>query len=359
LPPVAGTNYAAFVDPSGGSNDSYALAISHADGSGGAVLDVIREVRAPFDPETTTEEFCSLLRLYGIDRVEGDNYAGEWPKEQHRKRGVVYEPSKRAKSALYVDFLPAINSGKVELLDHAVQINQFAALERKTGRSGRDVIDHPVGGRDDVCNAVAGALLLSLERSAPALWSAGTTLPTISPASADMLVSFVAVDRDGQLLVLHVLGNQLARSKPHCVFADATALPISALATIPQLQRDFAQRHRIPAFMPSPIYFIDEILLPPAKAAKLNAHHVSDRIPAAMVADHRALALAAAAHVGSGAVAVAPDFVERARSLPLVSVLSMRMRAEPDPATMAAVLAICMLAGDPRKLARALPRAAA
>ena len=355
--PVTGTAYVSFIDLSGGSSDSAALAIAFAD-DGRAIIALIREVRAPHVPEAVVEEFCGILRFYGIDRVQGDAYAGNWPIDATSGHGVTYEVSKRPKSALYVDFLPAINSGRVELLDNPVSINQLAALERKAGRSGKDTVDHPIGGRDDVANAIAGVSLLALERSAPALWSAGTTLPTVSPASADMLVSFVAVDRDGQLLVLHVLGNQLARPKPHCVFADATALPISVLATIPQLQRDIAQRHRIPAFMPSPIYFIDEILLPPAKAAKLNAHHVSDHIPAAMVADHRALSLAAAAYVANGAVAVAPDFVERAQSLPLGSVLSMRMRAEPDPATVAAITAICMIAGDPRKLSRYLPSAA-
>ena len=86
----------------------------------------IREGRAPFDPEVVTEKFAALLRLYHIDRIEGDAYAGEWPREQFRKRGIQYEPCKRSKSALYVDLLPAINSAKVELLDNSILVNQFA-----------------------------------------------------------------------------------------------------------------------------------------------------------------------------------------------------------------------------------------
>jgi hypothetical protein len=38
-------------------------------------------------------------------------------------------------------------------------VAQFAALERRTSRGGRDSIDHAPGGHDDLSNAAAGALL--------------------------------------------------------------------------------------------------------------------------------------------------------------------------------------------------------
>jgi hypothetical protein len=62
---------------------------------------------------------------------------------------------------LYVALLPLINSAKVELLDHPVLIAQLCNLERRTSRAGRDSIDHPPRGRDDVANAVAGVLVLA------------------------------------------------------------------------------------------------------------------------------------------------------------------------------------------------------
>ena len=322
LPPVSGTNYVAFVDVSAGARDSYAVCICSLDDDGRAIVALIREWRAPFDPEVVTDECCALLRLYGIDRVEGDAFAGEWPREQFRKRGVVYDVSKRAKSALYVDFLPAINSGKVELPDSSIAVNQFAALERRTARSGRDVVDHPPGGRDDVANAVAGACLLAFDRAAPALWSAGTSLPEWKPERCTLLVSFVAVDRDGALLVLHCLGKPHGYPNPLCIFAAASALPASEISRIRGIQWDVLGRYVVSCPEETQVYFLDEILLPPARAAGLPARHVSSQIPPAMVADHRALALAAAALVGSGAVAVAPEFVENARVLPLGSVLS-------------------------------------
>ena len=59
----------------------------------------------------------------------------------------------------YADALPLFNSGRVRLLDNRRLVSQFAALERKTSAMGRDVINHPPGGHDDVCNAAAGALV--------------------------------------------------------------------------------------------------------------------------------------------------------------------------------------------------------
>ena len=68
-----------------------------------------------------------------------------------------------AKSDLYRDMLPLLNSGKVELLDHPRLISQLCGLERRTARGGRDSIDHAPGQHDDLANAVAGAAILALD----------------------------------------------------------------------------------------------------------------------------------------------------------------------------------------------------
>jgi hypothetical protein len=155
--PVHGVNYVGFVDPSGGSSDSFTLAIGHADLSKKTVvLDALREVKPPFSPEQTTREFAELLKSYGITIICGDKYAGEWPVEQFSKFAISYEQSAKPKSDLYVDLLPLINSGRIALLDDARLIAQLCGLERRTARGGKDSIDHAPGGHDDVCNAVAG-----------------------------------------------------------------------------------------------------------------------------------------------------------------------------------------------------------
>jgi hypothetical protein len=161
IPPMSGASYVAFVDPSGGSSDSMTLAIAHREDDGVAVLDCVREVMAPFSPESVVEDFCRTLAVYGVTKVCGDRYAGEWPREQFAKRNVTYEPSERVKSDIYRDMLPLLNSRKVQLLDDRRLTSQLHGLERRTARGGRDSIDHGRGAHDDIANAVAGALVLA------------------------------------------------------------------------------------------------------------------------------------------------------------------------------------------------------
>jgi hypothetical protein len=158
LMPMRGARYVGFVDPSGGSSDSMTLAIAHA-ADDVSILDAIREVKPPFSPEAVVKEFAALLRSFGLHSVTGDRYAGEWPRERFRVWGINYDLSERTKGQIYLDALPMLNSGKLELLDHRVLRSQLCALERRTARGGRDSIDHPPGGHDDVANAAMGALL--------------------------------------------------------------------------------------------------------------------------------------------------------------------------------------------------------
>lgn len=166
LPRDSRHRYVAFVGPSGGSSDSMTLAIAHQE-SECAVLDLVREKKAPFSPESTVVEFCETLKAYGVTSVTGDRYAGEWPREQFRKNGVEYNLSEKVRSDLYRDLLPVLNSGKVELLDIPVLSRQLSGLERRTARGGKDSIDHAPGGHDDVANAVAGVVALTSNKQLP------------------------------------------------------------------------------------------------------------------------------------------------------------------------------------------------
>jgi hypothetical protein len=153
--PMSPARYFGFVDPSGGSADSMTLAIGHKEGDL-VFVDAIRERKPPFSPEDVVAEFSALLKSYHVARITGDRYAGEWPREQFRKAAISYEPAQKAKSDLYRDLLPLINSRRIDLLDHPHLIAQLCALERRTARGGRDSIDHTPGAHDDVANAVAG-----------------------------------------------------------------------------------------------------------------------------------------------------------------------------------------------------------
>ena len=167
LPPVSGVTYHALVDPSGGSADSFTLAIAHGeerDGQQVAVLDAVRETRPPFSPDDVTRQFAALLKTYGVATVHGDRFGGEWPAERFRAHGITYEPAEKPKSEIYSIVLPLLNSHRVELLDDRRLQSQLLSLERRTSRGGRDSIDHPPHAHDDVANAVAGALVAASQR---------------------------------------------------------------------------------------------------------------------------------------------------------------------------------------------------
>jgi hypothetical protein len=172
LAPVLGVEYVGFVDPSGGSADSFTLAVAHAelrDGAQVVVLDAVAERRPPFSPEQVAAEFAALLASYRVSVVQGDRYAGEWPREQFRKHGIDYQPAAVPKSDLYRDVLPLLNSARVELLDLPRLHGQLLALERRTTRGGRDTIDHAPSAKDDLANAVAGAIAQLARTSEPAV----------------------------------------------------------------------------------------------------------------------------------------------------------------------------------------------
>ena len=213
LPAVPSVRYAAFVDPSGGQQDSFTLAIAHREDDL-VVLDVVRERKPPFSPEEVVREYAGLIKRYGQAKVVGDRYGGEFPRELFRKQGVQYELSAKPKVDLYRDMLSRLNSGGIELLDHPKLIAQLARLERRVGRAGRDSIDHPKGEHDDLANVVAGvceATPLSTNRRHECTWGD----PPAPPADA------IREIRPGVFVLSEPRGY---RGRPLAEIAEAMAL---------------------------------------------------------------------------------------------------------------------------------------
>lgn len=148
--------YVAFTDLSGGRQDDAALAIAHREGRN-VILDFIRLWRAPFNPHAVVAEQAEELKRFKLRRVTGDNYAAEFVAQSFRSSGIHYHKAEKPKSELYRELLPRLCSGEIQLLDDERLIDQIASLERRTRSGGKDVIDHPPGGKDDLANAVAGA----------------------------------------------------------------------------------------------------------------------------------------------------------------------------------------------------------
>lgn len=163
LPHVRGVQYFGFVDPAGGGADEFTLAIAHLE-KGVAVTDMVRGLKG--SPAAIVAEYAPILKGYGINVVTGDRYAGRWPRDEFEKHAIRYQTSDLDRSALYLEFLAALNSGRVELPPCDKLQRQFIGLERRTSRGGRDSIDHAPGAHDDRANAVAGVVAHCKRRSA-------------------------------------------------------------------------------------------------------------------------------------------------------------------------------------------------
>jgi hypothetical protein len=161
LPPQAGVRYVGFVDMSGGSSDDATLSIAHKAGSRAIVDLVISQAGAPpFNPRTAIKKFVGVLKEYGLNRITGDNYAGETFKADFEAAGITYQSSELNKTELYEAFEPPLNAGEIELPDIPKLQEQLLTLVLKGAR-----IDHQSGDHDDWANAAAGAVWCALQRS--------------------------------------------------------------------------------------------------------------------------------------------------------------------------------------------------
>lgn len=152
-------------------HDAMTLAIGHHDYERKKILvDLLRAWESPFDPHKVTQEISEICKRYRVHRITGDRYAGEWVSEASAKHGITYQKSELSKSKLYLELEAGLNTRQVEFPKNKKLIDELLSLERRTGRSGRESIDHPPapGSSDDRSNVLAGVyyLLKSLENSA-------------------------------------------------------------------------------------------------------------------------------------------------------------------------------------------------
>src|SRR5262245_23031595 len=157
----------------GAPTASGALVVGHSE-QGRFIADVVRGRPAPHDPAAVTIEFADLLKSYGLARVTGDNYAGEWVVQAFQANGVRYERAAKPKSEIYLETLPHWNRGLISIPHVPRLLRELRLLERRTHRSGRDTVDHGANnGTDDFANALCGACWLVQRPKEPA-WYIGT-----------------------------------------------------------------------------------------------------------------------------------------------------------------------------------------
>ncbi len=199
-PPQPGVQYAAFVDMSGGSSDSCALAVGHVE-QGRRVVDGVWDQgqRPPFNPKDAIGRFVGVLQAYRVARVMADTYGTKAPTLDFRRefeaRGVAYVPSPLTKPELYEHLEIPLNSGEAVLPDDPETLEQLAGLQRRGLK-----IDHRAGEHDDRANALAGVTWLlreGMQTPRPELlWAGGDRRSAIpSPAEGSLIWSSTSMPR--------------------------------------------------------------------------------------------------------------------------------------------------------------------
>jgi hypothetical protein len=323
------------------------LAIAHRGKDGRAILDAVRERRPPFSPDDVAVEFSAFLKSYGIRKVTGDRYGGEWPSERFRVHGIEYAPSEKSKSDIYRDLLPLLNSRKAELLDLPRLATQLTGLERRTARGGKDSIDHAPGSHDDVANSVAGSLLLAIA-AAPALWRQEALLiegaPSSMPARCDMVFAVLMAGQCGDAAVVYFALSQIGVG-PLLTLLDweaAALVPVLFNCVVARLV-DLAKAMRARG---GAILFTSGLL---AEEVRRLGYH-AENIDGLAAEDDGLLALAAAVHIGAGRVKITAEALAKAEQHPLGGILDATAGDEDDPLRAAALIGVALALDEGRSL---------
>jgi hypothetical protein len=112
--------------------------------------------RRTVEPSSATAKLSvSLLRcLRGQGRLVPHGFA----KPSDRTGSSTRSPNWTGHAFTYLELLPTINAGTIELPDDDKLLRELRCLERRRGTAGRDRVDHPPGQHDDRANALAGVV---------------------------------------------------------------------------------------------------------------------------------------------------------------------------------------------------------
>lgn len=158
--------YAA-ADISGGRTDATAAAVTHREGDL-IIVDACRYWPAPHDPVAVAKEVAEFLAGYKLTSAVADQYGAELSRSIYSEAGVSLMPAEVNRSEAYLACLPLFTSGRIEIPDDPRLRSELLSLERRTGRTGKDAVDHHAGLHDDLANSVCLAAWRASKQSASA-----------------------------------------------------------------------------------------------------------------------------------------------------------------------------------------------
>jgi hypothetical protein len=165
LPPRENTLYHSFVDMSGGGSsagaDASTLVVGHLDGER-FIADVVRGRHG--DPHAAALDYSQCAKQYHCRVIWGDAYSKEWCAGFYRSAGGLdYRQSPLTRSQLYLEGQVHFTRGLISIPANPTLLRELRLLERRVARSGKDSVDHGVGGHDDTSNSLFGCLYVAMK----------------------------------------------------------------------------------------------------------------------------------------------------------------------------------------------------
>ena len=148
---------------SAGRRDAFTFCVGHYE-EDQFVCDAIWGRHPPFDCAGVAKDFVALAKSYNCRTITHDHYSGGSVAQAFRDAGMTSRPSDLSKSLLYLEGLQLFMRGLVSIPDCPQLIRELRLLERRTSRSGKDCVDHGVGGSDDYANVLFGAMRMMTKR---------------------------------------------------------------------------------------------------------------------------------------------------------------------------------------------------
>jgi len=193
LPPLRSGTHASAIDPAF-KESGFAMAIAHQAEGGLIILDCVRcwtgSKRAPLGFQWVCEQVAGILRQFGINFLQGDQFAAVAIKQEFLKLGISYSEvtfNRNIRAQLFNNLRHVIEQQRIELLDHPELLRQLRSLE--VHRSSDGNIDvRPADGQKDDLAVVLALCVLELSQSAN------------SSAPIPMSLGHVTRSWEGQLL---------------------------------------------------------------------------------------------------------------------------------------------------------------
>jgi hypothetical protein len=318
--PQFDAEYSLFVDASGGRGSSFTACVAHSEGET-VFIDALFERRAPFDPAAIVGEVAALAREYRIGTVRGDRYAASWVSEAFAKEGLIYTPSERDKSELYLGLLPLFTSGRIHLLDNPRVSFQLASLERHVTKFGRDRVSAPSGGADDLANAVAGAAVNAVADGPALVKNASVFAAAVPmPERAQHVFSATVIGQDGMVATAFFATNSIALgwNKDECFLLDCTLGPLGVDTVYTLTARLTELRGSI-----GPGFCSAWVTRPLEQQVKMDGYP-SEIFDETRRLDLPMLAVQFSSLVHAGQFKIVRELTAKARTMPLAAALSFR-----------------------------------